>query len=570
MFDLEPWNTASEPVRPTKSPFPVRISRNRLQPPDLPGHPEDYLVDLAADDDPANAKTWSLGRKMLAATILGYHTLVASWGSSIYAPTVVVVSVKFNVSEVVATLGLTLYICGFATGPVAFAPLSELYGRKWPLTVTCLAVSTPMSKSGRFSDVSKFTCFVFACATAKDFQTLMICRFFAGIFASCPLAVVGGAFADIFGNKTRGTAIAAFSAMVFLGPFISPIVGGFITQSYLGWRWTEYITGIMGALALCLEAIFLEETYMKTILRKRASHIRAETRNYAIHHISEEEVLDIGSLVHKQLLLPLKLLFLEPIVFLITVYTAFIYGILYLFLEAYPIVFIEYRGISPTLGTLPYIGLIVGVLLGCGTVVAFEPRYNRKFKENNDIPVPEERLLPMMIGAVVFPIGLFWFAWTGNYPDIHWIAPTLSGLATGAAILTIFLQALNYLVDAYLTVAASAIAANTFLRSFFGAGFRELLIDLDRFRITDSLLLALFATAMFHNLGVDWAGSVLGFLAVAFMPIPFLFYIFGEKLRKLSRFAPTDFGAGARERNGQNDDKERGPRGDADSAYSDV
>lgn len=399
---------------------------------------------------------------------------------------------------------------------------------------------------------------MFACATAMDFQTLMICRFFAGIFASCPLAVVGGAFADIFGNETRGTAIAAFSAMVFLGPLISPIVGGFITQSYLGWRWTEYITGIMGALATFLDAVFLEETYMKTILRKRASHIRAETRNYAIHHISEEEVLDLGSLIHKLLLLPLKLLFLEPIVFLITVYTAFIYGILYLFLEAYPVVFSEYRGISPALANLPYIGLIVGVLLGCGIVIAFEPRYNRKLKENNGIPVPEERLIPMMIGAVLFPIGLFWFAWTGNYPTVHWIVPTLSGLATGAAILTIFLQALNYLVDAYLAVAASAIAANTFLRSFFGAGFRELTIDLGRFRITDTLLLALFATAMFHNLGVEWAGSLLGFLAVAFMPIPFLFYIFGERLRKLSRFAPTDNGAGGKEKNEQKDDEEKG------------
>ena len=104
------------------------------------------------------------------------------------------------------------------------------------------------------------------------------------------------------------------------------------------------------------------------------------------------------------------------------------------------------------------------------------------------------------------------------------IVPTLSGLLTGAGIMTIFLQALNYLIDAYLVVAASAIAANTFLRSFFGAGF------------------PLFATAMFNNLGVDWAGSLLGFLAVAFLPIPFLFYIFGARLRKSSSYAPTDFG----------------------------
>jgi DHA1 family multidrug resistance protein-like MFS transporter len=130
----------------------------------------------------------------------------------------------------------------------------------------------------------------------------------------------------------------------------------------------------------------------------------------------------------------------------------------------------------------------------------------------------------MMVGAVLFPIGLFWFAWTGNYPSIHWIVPTLSGLLTGAGIITIFLQALNYLIDAYLMVAASAIAANTFLRSFFGAGFPLLL--------RRCLII----------LGWIGRGSLLGFLAVDFLPIPFLFYIFGERLRRHSKYAPTDLG----------------------------
>jgi DHA1 family multidrug resistance protein-like MFS transporter len=180
----------------------------------------------------------------------------------------------------------------------------------------------------------------------------------------------------------------------------------------------------MGALALILDLLLLEETYTKTILQKRAANIRKETGNFAIHHVSEE-VITFKDLVEKHLLLPLKLLFREPIVLLITIYTAFIYGILYLFLEAYPIVFAQYRGINQAVATLPYIGLIIGVLIGCGIVIFFEPRYNRKLKENNNIPVPEQRLLPMMVGAVIFPIGLFWFAWTGNYPSIHCKSPIL-------------------------------------------------------------------------------------------------------------------------------------------------
>ena len=102
--------------------------------------------------------------------------------------------------------------------------------------------------------------------------------------------------------------------------------------------------------------------------------------------------------MEKHLLLPLKLLFLVPIVLLITIYTAFIYGILYLFLEAYPIVFAELRGINMAVATLPYIGLILGVCIGCGIVIYFEPRYNKKLKENNNIPVPEQKLSPMIIG----------------------------------------------------------------------------------------------------------------------------------------------------------------------------
>ena len=308
MFDLQP--TYTNQIKRTKSSLQFQLGKDRGLPLPPQQEPEKYLVELNSDDDPANAKNWLFSRKMIAAAILGFDTLVASWGSSVYSAAVQPVALEFGVSEVVAILGLTLYICGFATGPLAFGPLSELYGRKVPLAAAKLI----------------FTCFMFACATAKDFQTLMLCRFFAGVFASCPLAVVGGAFSDLFGNETRGIAIAGFSALVFIGPFISPIVGAFITQSYLGWRWTEYITGIMGAFAFILDVLFLEETYQKTLLRKRAAWIRQETQNFAIHHVSEEENIDFRDLVEKHLMLPLRLLFLEPIVLLITIYTAFIYG----------------------------------------------------------------------------------------------------------------------------------------------------------------------------------------------------------------------------------------------------
>jgi len=156
------------------------------------------------------------------------------------------VSEVFGVSSEVGTLGLSLYVLGFAFGPILWAPLSELRGRRLPLLI------------GMFG----FTLFQFAVATAKDLQTVMLCRFFGGLFGACPLAVVAAVFSDMFNNSQRGLAITVFSMTVFSGPLLAPFIGGFIVDSYLGWRWTEYLVGIMGVSSFILDVVFLEETYV--------------------------------------------------------------------------------------------------------------------------------------------------------------------------------------------------------------------------------------------------------------------------------------------------------------------
>lgn len=89
----------------------------------------------------------------------------------------------------------------------------------------------------------------------------MITRFFAGFFAASPLAVVPACFADMYDHAQRGIAITAFAMAVFVGPFLSPVIRGFITMSYLGWRWTMYISSFMGFLGLGLLLIFCTESY---------------------------------------------------------------------------------------------------------------------------------------------------------------------------------------------------------------------------------------------------------------------------------------------------------------------
>ena len=348
----------------------------------------------------------------------------------------------------------------------------------------------------------------------------MVSRFFGGIFGSSALAIIGGTLADFWGPVDRGFALGLFAGATFIGPVAGPIMGGFITQSYLGWRWTAWITLIMAVFFGIVAFIICPESYAPVLLQRKAAKIRFEKKNWAIHAPADESRVEKKDIINKYLFRPFLMMALEPILLLITVYMAFIYGILYLFFEAYPIAFQEVRGWNNGVGALPFLGITIGVILGVAIITyTSNTRFKRKMEANGGKPIPEERLIPMIVGAFLLPIGLFWFAWTSN-PHISWVPQVIAGIPTGAGVLLIFLQGISYIIDVYLMYANSAIAANTLVRSLAGGGF------------------PLFATAMYHTLGVDWATSLLGFLTVAFLPVPVLFYVYGKRLRGLSRFSP--------------------------------
>lgn len=402
-------------------------------PPPLPSR-EEYVVEFNGPSDPIHAQNWPWKKKLPVAAVLGFYTLCAAFGSSIFSAATQSVAQQFNVSTEVGILGVSLYVLGFAFGPILWAPFSELYGRRIPLLVSSFG----------------FAIFNLAVAVGKDAQTVFICRFFGGFMGACPLTCVGAVFADMFNNRQRGIAVTVFSIAVFSGPLLAPFIGGFIDISYLGWRWTEYITCIMGFFAMGLMLLFLEETYPPIILVNKASELRRRTKNWGIHAKQEEIEIDLRELLEKNLSRPIRMLFTEPIVLALSIYMAFVYGLLYLFLSFYPIVFQQIHGMNRGVGGLPFFGMIFGEFLAGVFIVVTQPSYNRKLAANNNIPIPEWRLPPVIIGGFLFACGLFWFGWSGYRSDIHWIVPTLSGLCTGFGIMSIFLQCLNYLIDAYL------------------------------------------------------------------------------------------------------------------------
>lgn len=222
------------------------------------------------------------------------------------------------------------------------------------------------------------------------------------------MVLVSAVFADIFNNEQRGIAIAVFAATVIEGPLLAPFIGGFILDSYLGWRWTQYLPAIMGFACLIALVIFLEETYPPTILVSKASELRRRTKNWGIHAKQEEIEIDLKELFQKNLSRPLRILFTEPMVLFVTIYLAFLYGLLYLSLTAYALVFQGVYGFNAGVGGLPYFGFMGGVMLGFATIVMLNPGYVRKLKANNNIPVPEWRLPVTVVGGVAFAGGLFW------------------------------------------------------------------------------------------------------------------------------------------------------------------
>ena len=160
----------------------------------------------------------------------------------------------------------------------------------------------------------------------------------------------------------------------------------------------------------------------------------------------------------------------------IAIYASFAYGVLYMTLVMFDIVYRELRQWGVVVATLPFLGLMVGVIAAMFINLANQPRYGRAMEKNKNRAVPEARLPPMAVGGWLFVVGIFWsvevqnlesstlpqsgclceydtnsylrFGWTAN-PKFHWAIPTVATCFIGAGFNVIFQQCINFLVDTY-------------------------------------------------------------------------------------------------------------------------
>ncbi|KKK20387.1 hypothetical protein P175DRAFT_0553276 [Aspergillus ochraceoroseus IBT 24754] len=477
---------------------------------------------LPWEKDRRNPGNWSNLRKSWIFLILMLDILNSCLGSSVHSNAVGFIAKEFHVtSQAQKVLPMSVYLIGYAFGPILWAPMSEQIGRRNIVLATFVV----------------FSIFTMACALSPNWPGFLIFRLLTGAFASAPIAVVTGILADMYQNhRSRGRAVALYmvvSVILILGlrgesnriekrrtktanlnqitafgPLIGPILSGFASPT-LGWRWSWWIS-LMVAGATLVPLLSLPETHRGVLLKR-----------YKIH-------VDQGSLPPQRMegrgfmnspkLRPIYMLLFEPIVTASSLYLALVYSIFYMSFQSFPIIFQGVYEMSLGISSLTYIPIGIGSLIFLPIFWLYDD-YFIVPRQNSGKPLKEEYLrLPLAcLGGPLFAASLFWLGWSAR-KDVSFVAPMLAGIPFGFGFICIFIALMNYMTDAYKTYAASANAASSCSRSLCAT------------------VLPFATHPLFDHLGVAGACSLLGGLSVVMCVIPFVFIWKGDQIRAKSHF----------------------------------
>ncbi|KAL4786577.1 major facilitator superfamily domain-containing protein [Aspergillus varians] len=453
----------------------------------MPSLKEPDVVDWDGPTDPNNPLNWPKAKKNIQVVFVSIFTLYANLAATMFAPGAAELIQEFRVTNsTVAAFTVSIYVLGFALGPLILAPLSELYGRL-KIYHGCNLV---------------YFAFTAGCAFSTNIAMFLVFRFICGCAASGPMSMGGGTVADVTSQEKRGRAMALFAMGPLLGPVIGPVVGGFVSEN-IGWRWTFRIILIMSGILGIVCIPFLQETNAKVLLQRTAKS-------------SNEANKSPWKLLRHSITRPIKMLLFSPIVLLISLYSGTLFGLIFLLFTTLPSVFETDYHFSTGVTGLAYLGLGIGMVLGLTLFAVLSDKLLGQSR-NGTVSRPEDRLILMKYFAPITPLGCFLYGWSAHY-HVHWMVPILGTSIIGLGALFIVMPAQVYLVDAFgAEAAASALAANLVVRSPFGA------------------FLTLAADPLYARLGLGWGNTVLGFICLAFTPVPWLFCRFGEGLRM--RFA---------------------------------
>ncbi|OBT56880.1 hypothetical protein VE04_01986 [Pseudogymnoascus sp. 24MN13] len=430
--------------------------------------------------DSSTQKNWSTKKKVFVEFEICLYTFTIYTGSAIYAPSMEGVMKEFRVSEIVASLGLALYVISYGLGALLWSPLSEIpiLGRTSIYIVTFFI----------------FVILLIPTALVQNIGGLLVLRFLLGWFGSPCLATGAAGFSDMFTFLKPPYCLAFWAASGTMAPAMGPIVAGF-SVPVKGWRWSLWEN-------------------------LRAARPRKVTGNSNIRSQSEitQQHMSAKEMAFEALVKPWEMNILDPAVLFTTLYASLCYAIFYTFFEAFPLVFPTMYNFSSGESGLAFLSIPIGVGLTIPVCLAHYAYYVEPGLAKNGAPEPEVWLKPGLIGNFLVPIGLFIFAWTAR-PSVHWIGPVI-GVAICQSGSYIVLNVLfTYIPNIYPKYAASLFAADGAARSTLaGAAI-------------------LFGRPLFINLGVGGGVSLIAGLALLCSVGFYGLYYFGGNLRKRSRFA---------------------------------
>ncbi|KAJ4856730.1 major facilitator superfamily domain-containing protein [Trichoderma breve] len=333
--------------------------------------------------------------------------------------------------------------------------------------------------------------FAIGCGTVQTFAGLCILRFLSGLFFAPTLAISGGTLNEIYKPEHRGIPSTFFITTPLLGPGFGPVIGGFVTQRK-GWRWTQWTIIFFSIFSLLLGLLFGRETFHPILKKRKAKQVGQPIPPPPPLRMRLKLFMTVA------LFRPLLMLAIEPITTLFCLYSALEFATLFSFFAAIPYVFQEVYHFSTEQVGLVFVSIIIGCVLGAITLILcnkyfYLPQVTKY--PPHQVP-PEHRLYAAMIGSIGLPLGLFWFGWTSK-SDISWASPA---------------------------VAIIPFTWGNFLARYILSG-----------------AFPLFTTQMYRNLGIGWASSLLGFFAVALLPVPWIFFKFGKLIRSKSRYEASKF-----------------------------
>jgi multidrug resistance protein len=384
-------------------------------------------------------------------------------------------------------------------GPLVLAPLSEIYGRR--IVLSC---------ANWF-----FVVWQIGCALAPNVQSFIVFRLFSGMGGVGCVTLGAGVIADMFPVHQRAMASAIWSMGPLIGPIAGPIAGGFVGET-IGWRWVFWILLIVSGALAAMTELLNRETYARVLIRWKTARLAKELGRNDLrsgYDPAGQANLSTGQVLKQGLKRPIILFFKSPIVALIAIYMSLVYGMLYLFFTTITDVFQMQYGFSTGLAGLAYLGIGVGFFVGLVIIALTNDKTVVKLTaQNGGKYEPEMRLVMMIIFSCITPISFFWYGWTAD-KGVQWIVPIIGMFPFGVGMMGIFLPSQTYIIDCYPAYAASAVAVMTATRSLLGA------------------LLPLAGPSMFDTLGLGWGNSLLGFIALAFVPVPIFFNRYGKTVR---------------------------------------